>query len=403
MIKLKLRFGILLSIASLAFIYTPTTAQSSDYFTGSYINQETGLRFKITPKDESYTCTLTLQNKTYQFQAAITLGILNGEYQVQGNSIAVSFTRLFNKYMLISEGYTIPMEKINTDELENKNISPAGLEGSATTESDKNWLLTEDQVKPAGGMSLKDPYGNYQLQIPINWKVESSDPYPTLKHAGKPATITIIPHLFSSIDMVMSGLKDITDPDSNSELKIDAVKLKSDRFIARMFGRIKGQPTYIEYACIFSPFGGGIFINLNLEQETWNPEIRGLVQSMLATVSFFKPTTNSVIDAMHKRLNGRKLIFLKTDSYSTQRTDLDLSNDGTYQYKNETSRLSTGLSTLSYADKTTHQGKWKINLKGPQPVLLLCTENAEVYEYEIQSAGDSETSILVGGRKFYIQ
>ena len=126
MIYLQLRFGILLSIASLAFIYTPTIAQFSDYFTGSYINQETGLGFKITPKGESYTCTLTLQDKTYQFQAAVTLGILNGEYQVQGNSIAVSFTRLFNKYMLISEGFTLPMEKINTDELENKNISPAG-------------------------------------------------------------------------------------------------------------------------------------------------------------------------------------------------------------------------------------------------------------------------------------
>lgn len=387
---------------ALVCIYTPSIAQEADYFSGTYLNQETGLKFKVTQKEQAYTCTLSLQDKTYEFQATTILGILSGAYQVQGNSIPVTFTRLMNKFMLISEGYTIPMERVNTENQETATTDKAVPSDTNNAQQDKSWLMPEDKVIPASGIILRDPYGNYQLQLPKNWKLQSSDSYITLKKEGSSATINIYPHLFKSTDEAMADIKDISDRDSDTNLNVEAIKTKNDRYLVRMKGLMKGQPTYIEYACIFSPYGGGIFINLNLEQETWSAETHGLIQSILATVDFIKPQPNPILESIQKRLSGKKLLYLKTDSYSTQRTDLDLFNDGSYAYKNETSMMSTGYSTLSYAGNLSHSGRWKIAMKDNKPTLLLCEEYAEFYEYPIQAV-DSETSISLGGKKFFVQ
>jgi hypothetical protein len=397
------RIGIFVMYTALVCMYTPSIAQEADYFSGTYLNQETGLKFKVTQKEQVYTCTLSLQDKTYEFQAAAILGILSGAYQVQGNSIPVTFTRLMNKFILMSEGYSIHMERDNTANQKTTNTHALTQSDTNNSQSDQSWLIPDEKVIPASGSPLKDPYGNYQLQLPKNWKLESSDSYITLKKDRSSAAINIYPHLFKSTDEAMADVKDISDPNSDTNLNVEAIKTKNDRHLVRMKGLMKGQPTYIEYACIFSPYGGGIFINLNLEQESLNNEIHGLVQSILATVQFLKPPSNPTIETLEKRLRGRKLVFLKTDSYSTQRTDLDLFNDGSYAYKNETSMMSTGYSTLSYAGNLSHSGRWKIAMKDNKPILLLCEKYAEFYAYEIQAAGESESSILLGGSRFFIQ
>ena len=375
--------------------------QNQDIFTGTFINRETNLLFKASRQDSNYDCTISLQGQTFHFTAGIILGILSGQYEYQGKQVAVTFTRVLNNYLLISEGYTIPMERDDsitippTDATDSKNPS-SGIQKSNIPD----WPLPSDKIIPANGSSITDPYGHYQLKIPADWRQEDASSYLTFKKEGTNAVLTIYPHLLPDIETAMRDLKNLYDPDAGTDLKVYPVRLANDRYIVRMQGKVDDKSTFVEYACLFSPHGGGLFINFNLMEDAYQSTFEGLVQSVMATVTFLNPVPAPLAVQWQKKLTGKKLLYLNTDRYGTMRTDLDLFDDGTYSYVNESSRLSTGYTTLSYAGRTAHSGKWKIQMKSGKPVLWLCEERAEFYEYPISGSSNSENEIYLGAENF---
>ena len=395
------KVGFLISFLTAGGVFN-SFGQNQDNFSGAFINRETNLLFKVSRHDSNYSCIISFQDQTFHFNAGVILGILSGQYEYQGKQVAVTFTKVLNNYFLISEGYTIPMERDDSITIPKSTSTVTSPDGTKKL-NDSAWPLSSDKITPASGTTITDPYGRYQLKIPIDWKLEGSQSYLNFKKDGTNAVLTIYPHLLSDIASAMRDLKNLYDPDAGTDLKVYPVKLAKDRYIVRMNGKVDDKSTFVEYACLFSPHGGGLFINFNLMEDDYQNAFDGLVQSVMATVTFLNPVMTPEAIHWQKKLTGKKLLYLNTDRYGTMRTDLDLFDDGTYSYVNESSRLSTGYTTLSYAGRTTHSGKWNIQMKSGKPVLWLCEERAEFYEYPISGSSNSENEIYLGARKFFIQ
>lgn len=399
---MRFRLVIILLLTIFQGLAYAAKTQDPDVFSGTFINRETSLLFKATKKENSYECAISFQGQTFQFAAGVLLGVLSGQYEYQGKQVSVTFTRVLNSYLLITEGYTIPMERddsLTIPASSSNTASPGGVQKT----TDLAWPLPSDKITPANGLSTTDPYGRYRLKIPVDWKVEDAQSYLTLKKEGTNAVITIYPHLFPDMETAMRDLKDLFDAEAGTDLQVRPAKLSNDRYIVRMQGMLNDKKTFVEYACLFSPHGGGLFINFNLQEDVYQPAFDGLVQSVMATVIFLNPVNAPEAIQWQKKLTGKTLLYLKTDRYGTMRTDLNLFDDGSYSYVNESSQLSTGSTTLSYAGRTSHDGKWKVQMKSGRPVLWLCEEHAEFYEYPLSTSEVSQNEVYLGARKFFIQ
>lgn len=376
--------------------------QEQDVFSGKFINQDTGLSFQARRRGSGYDCMLSFQGRSYEFPAEVILGILTGQYQYQGNTVGVTFARVLGNYLLVSEGYTIPMVRDETAGSSSVDAAPNSV-GPPRNETTQAQSGGAENIPPATGPLVMDPYGQYRLRLPPGWKVADAQSQIILSKEGSSATITIHPHLLSDLNSSFNELKDVADPGSDTDLRIRPVILGKDRYFVRMEGKVAGKPISVEYACVFGPVNGGIFITLDMKEGGDRSDLQGLVHSMTATVEFLSPARQAEAEQWQNKLSGKKLLYLKTDRYGTMRTDIDLFADGTYRYLNESSQLSTGYSTLSYADRTSHSGLWKVQMKGGSPVLWLCEKNSGFHEFPITRAIASGNEVFLGSRKYFIQ
>ena len=93
---------------------------------------------------------------------------------------------------------------------------------------------------------------------------------------------------------------------------------------------------------------------------------------------------------------------MKTEYGFSDKITIDLCSNSQFGYSSNSSGMSTGLSTLTYAGQDGGQGTWKIINRGQAILLILTYHNGEFSEYQLTN-GASNGQILMNGRRYFIQ
>jgi hypothetical protein len=249
---------------------------------------------------------------------------------------------------------------------------------------------------------LRDPQGAYTCQAPSAWTSTAENGGFILRHNATPVTITISPHQESNIDQAIAQASDISNPAENTSIRVRARKLNANTAYALFQGTARNQPVNLELVTVFSPYGGGLVVTINYGKYSPNPQFLPIAEAIAASARFTKSEVPPLVRQWTDLVRGKKLLFLQTDSYGSQRIDINLYANGSYDYQNNTGMMSQGgVGTGTYGGLNRNSGSWKITLQGGAPVLTL-SGSSGVTSYNLNK-GASAQQILLNNRRYFIQ
>ena len=376
---------ILLILFALPGLGSPVQA-TEDPFQGSFHNQQYDLGLRLEKARRGYGGEFLYQGQSYPLTAFRLAGVLTGEYTYQGRKITFSVVRRGESYTLLSEGVELPIVR--------GSLSPPTSEAPPTPAS---------QPPPsAGGTLLQDPQGVYTCQAPAGWTSTPENGGFILRNSGTSVTIILSSHQESSIDQALRQATDIDNPSENTRIRVKARKLNPTTAYALFQGTARNQPVNLELVTVFAPQGGGLVVTINYGAFSPNPEFLPIAQGIAASAKFPPPKESPLAQQWSDRIRGKKLLFLQTDSYGSQRIDINLFANGSYNYQNNTGMMSQGgVGTGTYGGLDRNAGSWKVVMQGGAPVLLL-TGPGGTTSYPIRQ-GASPQQILLNNRRYFIQ
>ncbi len=363
-------------------------AQSSDPFVGNFANEQTGITVTIRTGTNGYAGEFTYQGNTYPLSAVRLAGLLVGEYELQGKRIAFSIIRQGDSMTIVSEGVELPLTRRTAGTPDR--TQPQRTETPPTTGS-------------TAGTLLRDPFGQYTCTIPAGWNSTAENGSFVLRLTGSPVTLTITPHNETSIDQTLAQVASINNPAEKIFISMDGKKLNPTTAFVRLSGTAREQPVNLDLVTVFSPYGGGIVIAANYGNYSAHPSYVTILESIAASARFVKSEVPAAARLWSDRLRGRKLLFLQTDSYSSQRIDIDLYANGSFSYSGSDGFFSQGgVGTGTYAGSNRSSGTWKILMQNGGPVLCLYATSGGSTTFAIRE-GASPTQVLLNGRRYYIR
>lgn len=362
------------------------TQTGDDPFHGSFHNQQYDLGLRLEMARRGYVGEFLYQGQSYPLTAFRLAGVLTGEYTYQGRKITFSLTKRGEGYTLLSEGVELPI-----------------VRGSlSTTTSEATPIPGSPPPQSTGGMLLADPQGVYTCQAPAGWTSSAENGGFILRNSGTPVTIVLSSHQESSIDQALQQATDIDNPAEKIHIRVKVRQLNSNTAYALFQGSARNQPVNLELLTVFAPQGGGLVVTINYGAFSPNPEFLPIAQGIAASAKFPPSKESPLARQWADRIRGKKLLFLQTDSYGSQRIDLNLYANGSYSYQNNTGMMSQGgVGTGTYGGLDRHAGSWKVITQGGTPVLMLVGQ-AGTTSYPIRQ-GASSQQILLNNRRYFIQ
>lgn len=373
-------------------------AQSDDPLIGALISKQFGQQFGITIRlvksASGYTGQFDYgdeqdgQDGRYPLTARVDASAnrsaqLRGEYRYQGRQVPFTILRQGDGDTVSSDGVNLPIIRVSEP--------PAARSNNGTISQ-----------SPTDGSTIQDPNGEYTCVIPAGWRASAENGGFILRHAGSPVTIIISSHAETSIDRAIAQAADINNPAENTQIRVQARKLNSNTAYAKFTGSARNQPVNLELVTVFSPAGGGVVVTVNYGNFSPNPDYLAIAQSIAASARFTPGRMSPLARQWTDRLRGRKLVFLQTDSYGSQRVDLNLYANGSFDYQSNTGMVSQGgVGTGTYGGLKRDSGTWKIALQGNTPVLQLAgSEGSSSY---LIGEGASSQQLLLNNRRYFIQ
>lgn len=382
---MKLFLLISLLIANTLVALPSELTQADDPFAGSFSNQQYNIGVRIEKVRAGYGGEFIYQGERYPLTAFRVAGLLTGEYIFQGRKVAFSILLKGERYTLTSEGVELPIVRTP--------LSTSAPESSTTP---------PQQPSAEGGSTLRDPQGAYTFQAPSGWTSTAENEGFILRNSGTPVTMIISPHQESNIDQAIAQAGDINNPAENTSIRVRAKKLNANTAYALFQGRSRNQPVNLELVTVFSPYGGGLVVTINYGNYSPNPQFLPIAEGIAASARFTKRDTPPLVRQWSDLIRGKKLLFLQTDSYGSQRIDINLYANGSYDYQNNTGMMSQGgVGTGTYGGLNRNSGSWKVSLQGGTPTLTL-SGNSGVTSYSL-SPGASAQQILLNNRRYFIQ
>jgi len=373
---------ILSLVLSLFLTSTVPTPQAEDPFAGSFSNQQYNIGLRIEKVRGGYGGEFLYQGESYPLTASRLASLLTGEYTFQGRKVAFSILRRGEGYTLTSEGIELPIVRRSL-------AQPVARP-------------TADNSPPSGGTLIRDPQGAFTCEAPPGWTAAAENGGFILRNSRTPVSIVISSHQEGNIDQAIAQATDINNPSEGTSIRVAARKLSANTAYALFKGTARNQPVNLELVTVFSPYGGGLVVTINYGNFSPNPEYLPIARSIAASARFTRVETPPLARQWSERIRGKKLLFLQTDSYGSQRIDINLHADGRYDYQNNTGMMSQGgAGTGTYGGLNRHSGTWRVVLEGSSPVLLLAG-GSETSRFTI-GQGASPQQLQLNNRRWYIQ
>ncbi len=398
--------------AAMALLQTLSGQSSSeDHYVGTFSNSQSGLVLSMDKAaDGSYKGFFQLQEQKYSFSNGTKLlGMINAEYQYNGQNFAFSLSRLLGEYYVSSEGVSIPVVKTanqpvaatksNTDTGNTSKTSTA----TSPTPSSSAGAKASTTAPAATGARIADPTSGYSFQTPAAWKNQEQGGGFVLNKVGSEVAMSVSPHEYKTLAEMRAQVLDANDPASNTYLKAQTQAYGSNGLLIRFDGTAQGKAVVIEMISLLSPNGGGVTVAATGAKDQYGAEYTSLVKSVANSVQFSKPQTSSLAEQWKQKIKGKRLDYYYTGNGMADHYIIHVCSEGTFVYKNDNSYSSNNAYTdFSYASAGADAGKWQVVARGAQPTLILRFNDGRVWEYPL-SPGKAGNEILLNGKRYFVQ
>ena len=394
-------------------LFQTLSGQSSneDHYVGTFSNSQSGLVLSMDKAaDGTYQGFFQLLGQQYSFSKGTKLlGMINAEYQYNGQAFAFSLSRLIGEYYVTSEGVSIPVVKTAnqpvtaTKSPADTGNSPKNSTATSPTTSNGAGAKATTTATAATGARIADPYSGYSFQTPNAWKSQEQGGGFVLNKVGTEVAMSVSPHEYKSLVEMRAQVLDANDPASNTYLKAQTQAYGSNGLFIRFDGTAQGKAVVIEMISLLSPNGGGVTIAATGVKDQYGTEYTSLIKSVANSVQFSKPQTSSLAEQWKQKIKGKRLDYYYTGNGMADHYIIHICSEGTFVYKNDNSYSSNNAYTdFSYASAGADAGKWQVVAKGAQPTLILRFNDGRVWEYPL-SPGKAGNEILLNGKRYFVQ
>jgi hypothetical protein len=386
-------------------------SSSEDHYVGTFSNSQSGLVLSMDKAaDGTYQGFFQLQGQQYSFNKGTKLlGMINAEYQYNGQAFAFSLSRLIGEYYVTSEGVSIPVVKTAnqpvtaTKSTADTGNSPKNSTATSPTTSNGAGAKATTTAPAATGARIADPYSGYSFQTPSAWKSQEQGGGFVLNKVGTEVAMSISPHEYKTLAEMRAQVLDANEPASNTYLKAQTQAYGSNGLFIRFDGTAQGKAVVIEMISLLSPNGGGVTVAATGAKAQYGAEYTTLIKSVVNSVQFSKPQTSSLAEQWKQKIKGKRLDYYYTGNGMADHYIIHICSEGTFVYKNDNSYSSNNAYTdFSYASAGADAGKWQVVAKGTQPTLILRFNDGRVWEYPL-SPGKAGNEILLNGRRYFVQ
>ena len=386
-------------------------SSSEDHYVGTFSNSQSGLVLSMDKAaDGTYQGFFQLQGQQYSFSKGTKLlGMINAEYQYNGQAFAFSLSRLVGDYYVTSEGVSIPVVKTANQPVaatkSTGDASPSSKSGTATSPTPASGAGTKatTTAPAATGARIADPTSGYSFQTPSAWKSQEQGGGFLLSKVGSQVAMSVSPHEYKTLAEMRAQVLDANDPASNTYLKAQTQAYGSNGLFIRFDGTAQGKAVVIEMISLLSPNGGGVTIAATGVKDQYGADYTSLIKSVANSVQFSKPQTSSLAEQWKQKIKGKRLDYYYTGNGLADHYIIHICSEGTFVYKNDNSYSSNNASSdFSYASAGADAGKWQVVAKGTQPTLMLRFNDGRVWEYPM-SPGKAGNEILLNGKRYFVQ
>ena len=403
----------ILALFTAMALFQTLSGQSSneDHYVGTFSNSQSGLVLSMDKaNDGTYQGFFQLQEQKYTFSNGTKLlGMINAEYQYNGQNFAFSLSRLMGEYYVTSEGVSIPVVKTAnqpvtaTKSTADTGNTPKTSTATSPTTSNGAGAKATTTAPAATGTRIADPTSGYSFQTLAAWKSQEQGGGFVLNKVGTEVSMSVSPHEYKSLAEMRAQVLDANDPASNTYLKAQTQAYGSNGLFIRFDGTAQGKAVVIEMISLLSPNGGGVTVAATGVKDQYGAEFTSLIKSVANSVQFSKPQTSSLAEQWKQKIKGKRLDYYYTGNGMADHYIIHLCSEGTFVYKNDNSYSSNNAYTdFSYASAGADAGKWQVVAKGTQPTLILRFNDGRVWEYPL-SPGKAGNEILLNGRRYFVQ
>lgn len=394
---------------AMALFQTTLSAQSNeDHYVGTFTNSQSGLVLSMgKATDGTYQGFFQLQGQQYSFsKGSKVLGMINAEYQYNGQAFAFSLSRLLGEYYITSEGNSIPVVKTANEPVaapKSTSVAENSKTSTSPTTTSSTQPKTSTTAPAVTGARIADAYSGYSFQMPSAWKSQEQGGGFVLNKIGTEVALSVTPHDYKSLAEMRAQVLDANDAASNTYLKAQTQAYGTNGLFVRFDGTAQGQAVVIEMVTLLSPNGGGVTIAASGAKAQFSSEFTTLIKSIANSVQFSKPQTSSLAEQWKQKIKGKRLDYYYTGNGLADHYIIHVCSEGTFVYKNDNSYSSNNASgDFSYASAGKDAGKWQVVARGAQPVLVLRFNDGRVWEYPL-SAGKAGNEILLNGKRYFVQ
>ena len=213
----------------------------------------------------------------------------------------------------------------------------------------------------------------------------------------------IMPHEYTSLnEMYKASTQGIQAEGIQLTPTSGIQKYGGNGLIANYNGAIQGQLVQAHAIGLISPHGGGLTMLIAVRRDLYTNDYLTTVQSIASSVVFSKPKVSPIAGQWKTRINGKRLLYMRTANGFSDKITIDLCSNGNFGYNSNGSGMSGGSTVLTYASQDGGQGNWKIISRGQIPFLVLNYNTGELAEYRLAN-GASNGQIQLDGRRYFVQ
>ena len=361
----------------------------SDAWAGTYVEENINLILTIEPaKNKSYKGTFTINGYQYAVDCKEENGALTGKYADQNELVPFELKAAGSEWNLLIGEEILTLKKEINETSSTVGFMEKKGEGHSPDQEKKRITNQEE---------------GYSFLVPDGWTVTEENGTYKLSNNGVTAELTVSSHYSSNIEEIMNeSTETIRNDETNTVLKPTVKRYGENGVQITMTGRAGGKPISIEVISLVASGGGGPVYAVSTYEGN-AADYLGLLEALAKSTRFFTVKESGIASSWKKKLEDKELVYLKTEGGGSTKIRLTLNADGSFIYVYESSYLSGGSSTLSYADQDKDWGKWKISSRGNRAVLIINSQQSgETSELEIEE-GQSGGEVYLDSKRYFIR
>lgn len=396
------------TIFTLFSLINLTFAQNNSLL-GTFRNDQVGLTINLRGSNAAITGEYKLQGQSLPITAQMqSENTIIGTYPYFGNKVPIQLMEVNGSYLLITEGVTIPMIKNEIQGAGNQSVNGGGTLVDVNNSSKININLPKSKAKiskqKATGKIYTAPDNAFQFNLPKDWVAQALENGSYLiGHNTKAGFIMVMPHEYNSIAQMQQESVQGIQEDGISLMPVSEFQAYGNQGLMVDFGgTIQGQSVKSNAIGLVSSFGGGLTILTAVRSDLYTAEYLTIIQTIANSVSFSKPKVTAAVSNWKSRITNKRLLYMNTSNGFSDKITIDLCGSGQFGYNSNSSGMSGGATTLTYAGQNGGQGTWKITSRGQQTLLILSFHNGEIYEYQLTKR-ESLSQIYLDNRRYFIR